>query len=72
MGGLFSSPSASQGASTSVSTGSSSNVSKRGPPPDLSKYTYTTKAQLNAKIQNGSFNPETDFDKINTTLNTLK
>ena len=74
MGGLFSSPSASQGASTSVSTGASSNASKRGPPPDLSQYTYATKSQLNAKIKNGSFNPETDFAKMtveNTNPNIL-
>ena len=66
MGGLFSSPSASQGASTSAS--------KRGPPPDLSKYTYATKAQLGAKITNGNFNPETDFAKMtveNTNPNIL-
>ena len=78
MGGLFSSPSASQGASTSVSTSASTsastNASKRGPPPDLSQYTYATKAQLGAKIKNGSFNPETDFAKMtveNTNPNIL-
>jgi hypothetical protein len=74
MGGLFSSPSASQGTSTSVSTGASSSASKKGPGPDLSQYTYATKSQLNAKITNGSFNPETDFVKMtveNTNPNIL-
>jgi hypothetical protein len=74
MGGLFSSPIASQGASTSASQGASRSASKKGPGPDLSKYTYATKSQLNAKINNGSFNPETDFAKMtveNTNPNIL-
>jgi hypothetical protein len=78
MGGLFSSPSASQGASQGASTiasqGASKSASKKGPGPDLSKYTYATKSQLNAKINNGSFNPETDFAKMtveNTNPNIL-
>jgi len=36
---------------------------------DTPQYTYATKSQLNAKIKNGSFNPETDF-ALMTTNNT--
>ena len=65
MGNFFSSSSsASTGASSSASIGASSSASKKGPGPDLSQYTYATKAQLGAKIKNGNFNPETDFDKM--------
>jgi hypothetical protein len=75
MGNFFSSSSsASTGASSSASIGASSSASKKGPGPDLSQYTYATKAQLGAKIKNGNFNPETDFDKMtveNTNPNIL-
>lgn len=74
MGNFFSSSSASTGASSSASTGASSSASKKGPGPDLSQYTYATKAQLGAKIKNGNFNPETDFAKMtveNTNPNIL-
>jgi hypothetical protein len=65
MGNFFSSSSsASTGASSSASIGASSSASKKGPGPDLSQYTYATKAQLGAKIKNGNFNPETDFAKM--------
>ena len=65
---MFSSPSktssASTGSSTNASTGVSTSAPIKGPGPDLSQYTYATKSQLSAKIKNGSFNPETDFDKM--------
>jgi hypothetical protein len=68
MGGMFSSSSktssASTGSSTNASTGVSTSAPIKGPGPDLSQYTYATKAQLSAKIKNGNFNPETDFDKM--------
>jgi hypothetical protein len=68
MGSMFSSqsarPNASMGVSTNASTGVSTNASIKGPGPDLSQYTYATKSQLSAKIKNGNFNPETDFDKM--------
>jgi hypothetical protein len=68
MGGMFSSPSktssASTGSSTNASTGVSTSAPIKGPGPDLSQYTYATKSQLSAKIKNGNFNPETDFDKM--------
>ena len=56
--------SASRGVSTSAYTGVSTSAPIKGPGPDLSQYTYATKSQLSAKIKNGSFNPETDFDKM--------
>ena len=56
--------SASRGVFTNASTGVSTSAPIKGPGPDLSQYTYATKSQLSAKIKNGSFNPETDFDKM--------
>ncbi len=65
---MFSSPSTRQGAAQGSVQGSAQGAaqgsSRGGPTPNLSQYTYATKAQLSAKIKNGSFNPETDFDKM--------
>ena len=50
-----------QGGPNGAVQGASQGAQMRAPPPDMSQYTYANRAQLSAKIRNGSFNPETDF-----------